>query len=184
MRHFFTLLLICSAVFINAQSVSSAFITNAEIEWLDKEIGDLKSTYTNLKASMTLNDNTAIAKNKSLVIKSVNRLATNCKITYDKITMANSPETKRRTQALDNPNYYYNKQKANEKLKEIKLTAKSMETLKENYERINSLRDELKTTKYAFHASSNSADANLVFVNDILSLANSTNSILTKSIEQ
>lgn len=174
----------CTMTLINAQSIQSSFISDSEIEWLNKEISDLDATYAKMKSAMTSGDNNLIAANKTAVMKSVNRLATNCKSTHDKIEYSFSTESRKRRETPDTPNYYYNKQKENKKLEEIRINDKKLSEFKENSDKIIELRDALKNTKYSFDGNTQKAEQNIIFVAEILSHARKINTIINTSLAE
>jgi len=175
---------LCTITLINAQSIQSAFITDSEIAWLNKEIITLDATYAKMKSAMTAEDNNLIAANKTALMKSVNKLASNCKITHDKIEYAFSPSSRKRTETLDTPNYYYNKKKKNDKLEELRINDKKLSSFKENSDKIIKLRDSLKDSKFSFEGKTEKAEQNIIFVAEILTHAKKINSIINTSLAE
>lgn len=185
MRSILTVLFaFCTMTLINAQSIQSAFLSDSEIEWLNKEISDLEVTYSKMKTAMSSGDNNLIAANKTAVMKSVNRLATNCKSTHDKIEYSFSSESRKRRESPDSPNYYYNKQKQNEKFEEIRINDKQLSKFKENSDSIVELRNSLKDSKYSFEGDTEKAEQNIIFVAEILSRAKKINTIINASLAE
>jgi len=185
MRSILTVLFaFCTLTLINAQSIQSTFLSDSEIEWLNKEISDLDATYAKMKSAMSSGDNNLIAANKTAIMKSVNRLATNCKSTHDKIDYSFSIKSRQRRDTPDTPNYHYNKQKQNPKFEEIRINDKQLSRLKENSDKIIELRNAIKNTKYSFEGKTEKAEQNIIFVAEILSHAKKINTIINASLAE
>lgn len=185
MRSILTILFsLCFFAFINAQTITPAFITDSEIEWLENELVTLNTAYLNMKDAIKSGDNTEIAANKRALMKSVNRVATNCKTTVGKIEWALDPETQKRRETPDTPNYRYNKQKQNDKLEEVRVSNENLAVLKANTDKMVELRDAMKSTRYSFGNNTEKSKQNIAYVNDILTLAKNTNSIIKASIAE
>ena len=184
MRSILTLIFAFCAITIGSAQNITAFLTNAEVEWLNKEISSLEDSYNKMQEAMRVGDNNLIAENKRSIIKSVNRMATNCKISVGKIDYAASPEVMQRRTTPDSPNYFYNRQKNNKKLQEINVSETSLETLRANSDRIAEIRNTIKKTRYRFTGDSEITSQNIIFVAEILNLAKSNNSIINASLAE
>jgi len=175
----FAFVLVSSAF---GQKAQIAFITDAEILWLQKEVNTLTASSEKMQTAVDKNDRLLVAANKTAIIKSVNRLSSNCNIMNDKIETEINPPTKKANRDLDTPEgYYYNKKKNVEALQELNLTANNIYQLKMNADQLKELKDKLTVDKFYFHPKYPEAEANLSRVYEMLSIAKSSNIIIQKS---
>jgi len=165
-----------------SQNVASVFITDAEIAWLDNEIQELETAYSDMQEALATEDNKIIASKKTALIKSINRLSTNSNITRQKIDTELNPPTKRPNADLDTPkDYYYNKKKKTEGLQELKLTVNNWETIQANALELKALKDKISANNYYFHSRFVESSDNLQMVAQMLELAKTSNSIIQRS---
>jgi hypothetical protein len=182
MRHLLSILFVgFFALSLSAQSAKTAFITDAEVEWLGKEISNLEVCLAKMQTAYDNFDNKAIAANKTDMIKCINRLSSNSKIMYDKIDLEVNP-IKSRTRDLDTPpNYYIEKKRKVEELQELTITSKSLATLNENSIAIKERKEKIKNNKYYFHPQYAQSNANLTMVKEMLDYAKNSNNIIQNS---
>lgn len=168
---------------IEAQSVNTVFITDAEIEWLDNEIVIFDESIKKMQEAVEAKDRYMIAANKTAIIKSINRLSTNSNTTVAKIDTEITPPTKSAIRDLDTPpDYYYNKKKNTEALQELKLTDSNVEALRVNATKLKELKDKLSDNEYFFHPKYSVAADNMTMVKEMLSIAKTSNSIIQRSV--
>lgn len=166
----------------NAQNAETVFITDAEVEWLDKEVLTLSESLKKMQEAVNEEDPNMIAANKTAIIKSVNRLSSNCNIMNNKIETEINPPTKNAIRDLDTPpDYYYNKKKKVEALQELKLSQTNIDVLNQNGYKLKELKEMLKQGDYKFHPKYPQAEANLKGLYQMLDLAKNSNSIIQRS---
>ncbi len=176
---FFALAIVSSAYSQKAQTV---FITDAEITWLNDEISNLKASLELMQTAVNNEDGSQVAANRTAIIKSVNRLSSNCNIMTGKIDTEIHPPTKRSGDDLDTPpNYYYNKKKQVEALQELSLSDTNVLILNESALQLKALKDKISAGKYYFNPKYNEAQSNLKMVYEMLELAKKFNSIINRS---
>lgn len=178
----FILFLIFSAN-LSAQSAKTAFITDAEITWLDQEITGFEANLAKMKEAVSQADSRLVASNKTAIMKSINRLSTNCNIMNNKILTEIDPPAKQVQANLDSPpDYLYNKKKKQEALQELKLTENNIYAISEHAAKLKTLKDNISAAEYSFHPKFGEASAkNLEMAYEMLAIAKTINSIIQRS---
>lgn len=182
MRKLYSVLVLLFFAFSTyAQNAHTVFITDAEISWLDKEVGTLTAAYDDMKAAVETQDYKVIASKKTALIKSVNRMSTNSNIMRQKIETEVTPPAKNANADLDTPpDYYYNKKKNTQGLQELKLSKNNWSTFAQNAIALKQLKDELKEN-FNLGPRFTETDGNMAKVAQMIELAKTNNSIITRS---
>ena len=184
MRKLFSLLtFMMISVLAYSQNVHTVFITDAEVVWLDKEVGDLAKAHKEMEQALETDDYTIIATKKTALMKSINRMSTNSNIMRQKIETEINPPAKRSAIAdLDTPEgYYYNKKKANDKLQELKLSSDNWSELANNAIQLKVIKDKLDENGYKFGPKHSQTDQNMDMITEMIKLAEASNSIIKRS---
>jgi hypothetical protein len=183
MRHIFNIFsLVLLTTFLFGQSAETVFITDSEIEWLEKEIIGFEETLGKIQKAVDDNDPKAIAANRTAMIKSINRLSSNCNIMRNKIETEINPPAKNANRDLDTPlGYYYNMKKKQDALQELKLSDNNVAQISTNALDMKEIKDQIAESEYYFDPRFSESKDNLSLAYQLLDLAKSTNSIIQRS---
>lgn len=167
---------------LDAQVSDKSFIAKDHLKWLNKEIQVLESNLAvanqdlstkNLKASRTPN---------KLITNSIERIGEHFPAIAEKLEFYKTDIAD--TQYLDGivGDRKYQKHKNKKLLQEVTMTESDLSTLKMHTNKVAQLVKQIDSNKSQFHPTSDLADANLKFANELFNTVKDFNTILQEGI--